>query len=306
MNSLSAEALAALKQLAVDTGKASADDDAFNGANLGAIQSMFRSANADDSSDEDNESDSDDTAPDFSDWETHIFAFGDVEVKAVQAPSAFNGTGADESGTVIWGASLYLSQWLSHNRQYIKQKHVIELGCGCGIASVFAALLGAQSVLATDYVRKVLTQTQHHISLNELDNMSVDVVDWYAVLSGEAKAPIQADLLMASDVIYGSSNVEPLMATIDACTKPSGIVVIATRDGRMGVTDFVALMKAHVGYKEITVCEFAKESDNVPQLLDRDDCRQRWDSSHTVYVYQKQEIIEQGADFPAAVAEAHL
>jgi hypothetical protein len=66
----------------------------------------------------------------------------------LKAQTAFGGTGADESGTVVWGAALHLSQWIVKNAKAIcSGKDVVELGCGCAIVSLCAAKVGATHVL---------------------------------------------------------------------------------------------------------------------------------------------------------------
>ena len=54
-------------------------------------------------------------------------------------------------GSSIWSSSLSLSSYLTLEPSLIKNKKVIELGCGLGLPSIIASKFGAEEVLVTDF-----------------------------------------------------------------------------------------------------------------------------------------------------------
>ena len=57
----------------------------------------------------------------------------------------------DQYGTRQWPAALYLAGYLHDRPELVKDKTVLELGCGNGLVSLTAAAIGAAKVIATDY-----------------------------------------------------------------------------------------------------------------------------------------------------------
>lgn len=139
---------------------------------------------------------------------------------------------------------------------------------------------------------KVIHQADYMKQLNQVENMSVCSCDWDDFESKEASAPVQADLLVGSDVIYSKSKVPALIATIEALVSSGGTVAIATRDGRMGVAEFVELMQKHPGF--LVLDSIACDDGNSQEQNSGDggaDCSSflRHDGSftHTVYTYRR-------------------
>jgi hypothetical protein len=104
---------------------------------------------------------------------------------------------------------------------------------------------------------------------------------------------VLADLLIGSDVIYSKSKVPALVATIDALVAPGGTVAIATRDGRMGVTEFVELMQEHSDFLalETIACDDGNSLQSSGGVDDGADSSSflRHDGSftHTIYTYRR-------------------
>ena len=53
-------------------------------------------------------------------------------------------------GASVYNASVALSLWLESNPAVLQRRTVIELGCGPGLVSIAASMLGASAVLCTD------------------------------------------------------------------------------------------------------------------------------------------------------------
>jgi predicted nicotinamide N-methyase len=91
---------------------------------------------------------------------------------------------------------------------------VLELGCGLGVPSVAAALGGAQ-VLAVDWAQEALDVTQQNAERN---GASVETLraDWSKPETLLARAPF--DLVLCSDVLYETRNVDALLALLPKLT----------------------------------------------------------------------------------------
>ena len=86
----------------------------------------------------------------------------------------------------------------------------VELGCGLGIASIAAALSGAE-VLATDWAADALEFTRENAARNGVV-VETAVVSWEEPDALLARAPW--DWVLAADVLYENRNVEPLAALV--------------------------------------------------------------------------------------------
>ncbi|XP_052247931.1 rRNA N6-adenosine-methyltransferase METTL5-like isoform X2 [Dreissena polymorpha] len=59
----------------------------------------------------------------------------------------------------------------------IKDKHVLDLGCGCGVLSIGAVMLGASKVTAVDVDEDALAACQQNIEEFEMENIDLELHD---------------------------------------------------------------------------------------------------------------------------------
>lgn len=207
-----------------------------------------------------------------------------ITLHLLQAPSAFNGIGADATGGVLWGAAVCLCKWLKP--KMVHNKRVLELGCGGGTASMVASKYGAANVLATDMEVTTLDHADRHAKLNGCKNdnkFDLQLLDWeYPSLHDD---DYRADVILASDVIYGMTQVPHLFATIERYLTDEGVAYIATRDGRRGVKEFRQLMTTKFEEIETVVC--TNESLDAPKLLQRYEDIGKWSGSHSIHVFRR-------------------
>lgn len=238
-----------------------------------------------------------------------------LKFSLIQSQSAFGeASGNDQTGNVLWGASFHLSTFLASLASYsnstvgddlklsIKNKSILELGCGTALNSLVAARMGADFVIASDYEEKTLSHARYHVQHNnEEERVCVQKLDWNDIrertqtaeeeenqeldsVSGVFSSWINANtndmrkdwrdrlldrvgfqVIIASDVIYGVTMVLPLVAAIDAFLEKNtqnGIVMIATRDGRRGIQEFRQAMKIRGHFEEFHSCHFVQNKIN--------------------------------------------
>jgi len=219
-----------------------------------------------------------------------------ISIRITQANSAFqNGIESDETGGVVWGAAFCLANYLSED--LVRDKKVMELGSGGGVPSITAHKYGAKHVLATDFEFKTLERLDYHAKINQCtdtESFEIRLLDWAHHQHQNSDDDFSADIIMASDVIYGISKVPSLVRTIDHYLTKSdnnGRVFFATRDGRKGVQEFLQLMveSGFVKVEDIPCVNGRGERNNdiIPQPFQGEDRRFRWQGDHTIHIFKR-------------------
>lgn len=103
---------------------------------------------------------------------------------------------------LCWGSGLALARYLLDHPDWVNGRRVVDLGSGCGVVAVAAALAGARRVIACDTDTDACQATAANAALNDVQ---VAVVDDLSAL------PRDNDLLMMADVLYDRSNL-PLLS----------------------------------------------------------------------------------------------
>ena len=103
-----------------------------------------------------------------------------------------------------WGSGLALARWILSSAEFVANKRIVDVGCGCGVGATAAKLAGAAEVVACDNDPDALMITRANAELNGVDlHYADDVTD----LSGNY------DLILMADVLYDKSNY-PLLETV--------------------------------------------------------------------------------------------
>lgn len=165
---------------------------------------------------------------------------------------------------VLWPAAEALSQYLSDHPQVIKNKSILELGCGLGLPSLVATHLGG-NVLASDYhpdVEEYYLRNGRHSSLT----CKYTRLNWR-----DDKQDIGTfDLVMGSDVLYENKNALDVAKGLSRFMKPGGKILLSD-PGRNYLQPFLEAMKAQgfteeselvaVKDKEVFVFLFSKSTE---------------------------------------------
>lgn len=105
-----------------------------------------------------------------------------------------------------WAGGRALATFVNENPQHVKNKRVLDFGCGSGIVAIAAAKAGAKEVWVADLDQNALTAVQLNAQLNNVQIKAVENNLWPEV-----------DILLASDVLYdisSSDDLKTLMLTI--------------------------------------------------------------------------------------------
>lgn len=93
-----------------------------------------------------------------------------------------------------WGSGLALARHLLDRPEWVRDRTVIDLGSGSGVAGIAAALAGAKEVIACD--------TDPHARLATRLNAALNGVE----IRVQGDLPAHCDLLLMADVLYDRSN----------------------------------------------------------------------------------------------------
>ncbi len=151
----------------------------------------------------------------------------------------------------LWPSALGLSQYLVENENEIKNKQILELGCGLGLVGITASYCGGD-VLFTDYEPMALEFTQSNFMRNFNRPAAVQYMDWRNPHTDKS-----FDVILAADVLYEKRWLEPVINVIQECLNDHGTVLIAEPD-RSIAKDFFNMIdnlnwKHHSQLKRVSV-----------------------------------------------------
>jgi len=132
----------------------------------------------------------------------------------------------------LWPASVALADYLLKSRLMPPHNEAVavELGCGLAAPGVAAGLLGWR-ILLSDYDADALAFAEYNAAVNGLRRFAAALIDWR-----EPPGQLQADLVLAADVLYEPRLHGILLQCIDAVLAENGIVIVADpkRGGAQG------------------------------------------------------------------------
>jgi predicted nicotinamide N-methyase len=130
----------------------------------------------------------------------------------------------------LWPSGLALARVV--RRRDLEGRRVLELGCGLGVASIVAALGGAE-VLATDWSPEALEVAAANAARNHAD-VETALVSWTDTERLVGAGPW--DLVLGADLLYERRNVDQLLALLPRL----GAEVLLAEPGRPPAARFFA------------------------------------------------------------------
>ena len=159
----------------------------------------------------------------------------------------------------IWESSVMLAHFLS-TVPVKADAAMLELGCGMGVAGLFAATFGHDVVL-TDINDEALTFARANAALNGREETRILRLDW-----GSDRLDQKFDIIFGSDILYTDGSYGPLLDFFKTHLKPEGKVVLA-------VSGF------------ISAATFFEEAEPVFSILKKTYTLRSKTRSHSIFVY---------------------
>ena len=202
--------------------------------------------------------------------------------EAARAPQAWStlelgaGCRCEVSANVFtWDSARLLARWVADHPDAVRGQHCVELGAGTALPSFAAALSGASQAVATDCEPSALASVRSAAeegarrrpeTAQRLAALGTQVLDWFAVAKSADEAESAgcsgADVLLAADVNYYSSAIPALIATVDACLRPGGTLLLASRAGRISLSGFIELLRMR-GFAESAEMRVLHTSESI-------------------------------------------
>lgn len=139
-----------------------------------------------------------------------------------------------------WASGQVLARYILDNLDWVRNKRVLDFGCGSGVVAIAAALAGAREVVACDIDPLALAATELNAGIN---GVNLTLAADYEEVTGDV------DLIIVADVLYDRGN----FPWLDRFVNRSEKVLIA--DSR--VKDF-----DHPPYRQIA----QRDSCTIPDL----------------------------------------
>jgi predicted nicotinamide N-methyase len=136
----------------------------------------------------------------------------------------------------LWPSAIGLSEFIDADPTLVRDKNIVEIGCGLGLPGIVAALCGGKVIL-TDYLQEALDFAENNWKKNLSKEFNGQLLDWRNV-SEIAKS----DVIIASDVAYESRSFEPLRIAIDKILRPDGVLILS-EPNRKFASPFIMLLK---------------------------------------------------------------
>ncbi|GAX25223.1 hypothetical protein FisN_5Lh306 [Fistulifera solaris] len=140
-------------------------------------------------------------------------------------------SGPGATGLAVWNSSLLLTRLLP--LLSFRDTTVVELGCGTGLASLVAAMMGAKRVFATDGNPNVIKLAERNIQRNNMQNV-VKAVSYQWGYDTDPIPEESADWVIGSDLTYSPGSWPLLADAMASLVKPNTGIILYLSLGHPG------------------------------------------------------------------------
>ncbi len=117
----------------------------------------------------------------------------------------------------LWESAIGLARHISELGGTLSDTHVLEIGCGFGLAGITACQAVAK-VVFTDFEHDALLFAKHNAEQNQVHSAIFVQMDWNAPCFQD-----KFDVILASDVIYEEQNWQPILSLLQNLLSPDGV-----------------------------------------------------------------------------------
>ncbi|XP_046618096.1 protein-lysine N-methyltransferase EEF2KMT [Neodiprion virginianus] len=179
------------------------------------------------------------------------------------------------TGLCTWQAGLGLAEWCMENKELLRGRKILELGCGVGLTGLaIIRSCAPKEYIFSDFHPAVLTMLCKNIQINfSTDNdslsncykdesninlkmhhngVNIDVrcLPWEKINDGSNKTaciPVDAEIILAADVLYDDSCFHSLASALNHLLGTNGTyaVVAATIRNTDTISKFTEILGAH-------------------------------------------------------------
>jgi predicted nicotinamide N-methyase len=131
-------------------------------------------------------------------------------------------------GLKLWDAGIVLARYGILNPAYFKDKDVLELGAGVGIAGIaIQKWTQCKSITMTDYHEGVVSNIGKNMKKNQISEPAPIVFDWCK----PEQLTTQFDVIIGSDIVYFGCPVKELYSVFERLLKSGGrgLIIIPDR-----------------------------------------------------------------------------
>jgi predicted nicotinamide N-methyase len=122
---------------------------------------------------------------------------------------------------IVWPAAMVLTRHLLANPALVKNKRVLDIGCGGGAASIAAVLGGASRVIANDIDPAALLIAERNFAAN---NVTVETSNRNLTAGPN---DVEADLILVADLFYHRTSSDALIGYLRSAQRQGSTVLIA-------------------------------------------------------------------------------
>ena len=156
--------------------------------------------------------------------------------------------------TYLWESSIGLARHVETIGTRLKGAHILEIGCGFGLAGIVACQMGAR-VVFTDAEHEAVRFAQHNADQNRVEKSAGFVqMDWNTPCFN-CKFPY----ILAADVIYEEHHWTPILSLLQNHLSPDGTALFS-EPNRSNAVGF---------FKQIANNGFFYQKSTLPVTLDR-------------------------------------
>ncbi|WOJ98245.1 50S ribosomal protein L11 methyltransferase [Congregibacter brevis] len=107
---------------------------------------------------------------------------------------------------LCWASGRVLAAYILEHPEIVRDRRVLDFGCGSGVVAIAAAMAGAAEAIACDIDPLALAATTHNARINKV---SVSLSDDFESVKNTV------DVILAADVLYDRENLPWLQRFVD-------------------------------------------------------------------------------------------